>query len=173
MAGNSATLGVAAEVVTALDVLRPDWRIDPPEPPRPTATAYRDVTPEEAEKRAVAYLATLSPSVEGEKGSRELMSAAQYVCWGFDMGSERGCWLLMEHFNPKCIPPWSEAELRRACRNAVENPRMARGWLLHAPLPDRSRRRTPRPHPAAASPSAPPPAVAPTQVGQRSDTERR
>ncbi len=55
--------------------------------------------------------------------------------WGFDLGEEVGYRLLADHFNPRCEPQWSEAELRRKCADAVRPGfDKARGWLLETPL---------------------------------------
>lgn len=71
------------------------------------------------------------------------MWAARVVCWGFDLGEDAGYRVLADHYNPRCEPPWTEAELRKKCRDAV-NPdfQHPRAWLLNAEG-DRPPARTP------------------------------
>jgi len=62
------------------------------------------------------------------------MRAARVVCWGFDLGEDVGFGILWDHYNPRCVPEWSEPELRKKCRDAMDpatadNPR---GWLRDA-----------------------------------------
>lgn len=62
------------------------------------------------------------------------MKAARCVCWGFDLGEDRGFEILWDHYNPRCVPPWGEAELRKKCRDAMDpaKAREPRGWLRDA-----------------------------------------
>lgn len=92
------------------------------------------------------------------------MRAARVVCWGFDLGEDRGYDILAQHFNPRCQPEWSESELAKKCRDAMDsstadNPR---GWLRDAAAPETGTRHrtrtdgpsTPTPHVGtAATPS--------------------
>src|SRR5262249_56594321 len=56
---------------------------------------------------------------------------ARAVVYGFDLGADRGFDLLRKEYNPRCHPPWSEAELRHKCKEADERPfDKPRGWLL-------------------------------------------
>ncbi len=89
----------------------------------------------DAESRAIEYLAKLPPAIQGQRGSSATLWAARCVVWGFDLGEEVGYRLLADHFNPRCEPQWSEAELRRKCADAVRPGfDKARGWLLETPL---------------------------------------
>lgn len=80
------------------------------------------------------------------------MWAARVVVWGFDLGVDAGLRVLLDHYNPRCEPPWSEAELLHKCRDA-DKPgyKHPRGWLRDQE-PERQAR-SPR--------SAPPPASTP------------
>jgi len=69
-------------------------------------------------------------SIQGNNGSGALMSAARAMVWGFDLGSEAGFDLLWDEFNPRCVPPWEEADIRRRCESATEDAKNPRGWLL-------------------------------------------
>jgi putative DNA primase/helicase len=65
------------------------------------------------------------------------MSAARFVCWGFELGEEDGFRILWEHYNPRCVPPWTESELRKKCRDACDPAKAdkPRGWLLDVAAP--------------------------------------
>lgn len=83
------------------------------------------------EQRARAYLDAMPLAVDGEGGSNPTFAAARVVVYGFDLGVERGLSLLMDCYNPRCRPPWSEKELRHKCEDADKKPyRKPRGWLL-------------------------------------------
>jgi hypothetical protein len=69
-------------------------------PPRPA-----DQGDERVLRRAVAYLATLPPSVEGQGGDAALWAAALAMVRDFGLGASAGARVLLEHFNPRCRPP--------------------------------------------------------------------
>lgn len=126
-----------------LDRNLPGWNDRPARPPNPQSPPadYSTEDQTQIERRCISYLATLPPSIQGSNGSAALMRAARAVCWGFDLGAERGQAILAEHFNPLCDPPWSDSELAHKCRDAIDpaTVREARGWLLHTEPPERSR----------------------------------
>ena len=87
----------------------------------------------DAETRAEIYLEQIPGAVQGQNGSDPTFWAARVVVWGFDLGEEAGYRLLERVYNPRCIPPWSEKELRHKCKDADKGPYMkARGFLLNA-----------------------------------------
>jgi hypothetical protein len=92
------------------------------------------------------------------------MWAARVVCWGFDLGAHTGFDVLDEHYNPVCVPEWSESELRRKCDQAMD-PDFGhrRGWLLDA---EPERRTTSRPDYSSVFSDAPAVAAEPRKVGQ-------
>jgi len=75
-------------------------------------------------------LNALPASVQGQNGSAALMAAARIVCWGFGLGRDRGLGLLIDHFNPRCQPEWSERELEHKCDEAMHGADRPFGWLL-------------------------------------------
>jgi hypothetical protein len=87
-----------------------------------------------AEQRAIGYLkwqAQNKPAVQGQSGSTPTIGIARKVVYGFGMGVERGIELLREYYNPFCVPPWSEKELRHKCEDADKEPfELPRCWLL-------------------------------------------
>jgi hypothetical protein len=81
--------------------------------------------------RAVTYLERCPPAVSGQGGHSRTFEVARAVVYGFDLGPEAGFDLLWQHYNPQCVPPWSEAELRHKCRDADAKPfDKPRGYLI-------------------------------------------
>jgi putative DNA primase/helicase len=82
-------------------------------------------------RRVVAYLGKVDPAVSGQDGHGKTYWPARVACWGFGLGRAAGFAALWKHFNPRCKPPWSEAELRHKCEDADTLPYgKRRGWLL-------------------------------------------
>jgi hypothetical protein len=84
-------------------------------------------------QRAVAYLERCPPAVSGQGGHNQTFEVARAIVYGFDLGAEAGFNLLWQHYNPRCVPPWSEAELCHKCEDADTKPfDKPRGYLLAA-----------------------------------------
>lgn len=79
--------------------------------------------------RALAYLGALPPSVSGQGGHAALWSAAAALVRGFELDSGDAEGLLLEHFNPRCLPQWSAREIRHKVKQAGAA-RVPRGYLL-------------------------------------------
>lgn len=91
------------------------------------------VEPDRAEviARAIKYLASIPPGIQGQGGSAATLFAARAVVRGFALGPDSGFELLRDHFNPRCVPEWSEAELRRKCDDAANREfNKPNGWLI-------------------------------------------
>lgn len=87
--------------------------------------------------RSRAYaevLAREAPAIAGENGHRTTLQAAIKVACGFDLDEEDAFRVLWEAYNPSCLPPWDERDLRRKVQEAM---RVCpdRGWLC---LPGKS-----------------------------------
>ena len=81
--------------------------------------------------RAAKYLPRLSPSVQGQNGSRDLFTAARVLVHGFCLDQHTAMGLLLSEFNPRCEPPWSEKEIAHKLADAESKPfNKPRGWLL-------------------------------------------
>lgn len=80
-------------------------------------------------KRAAAYLATMAPAISGSGGHDTCFRAACKMVLGFDLDPETAFGLLANGYNTRCVPPWSEKELRHKVEsaNAQEG---ERGYLL-------------------------------------------
>src|SRR5207245_580012 len=89
---------------------------------------------EELEKRVVAYLKACDAAVSGQRGHSTTFRVAAALCRGFLLPVDDAVGLLLEHYNPRCVPPWTEVELRHKCEDAKKatNGQKADGWLLNA-----------------------------------------
>jgi hypothetical protein len=54
---------------------------------------------------------TMPPAVEGQGGSIALLRVARALAWGLELARERAIDLISTHYNARCSPPWSEAEV--------------------------------------------------------------
>jgi hypothetical protein len=125
--------------------------------PRPAPEGWRrDQGRPGGEERARRYArkcAEQVPAIQGQNGSARLMWVARALAWGFDLGPEKAIAIIQDEYNPSCLPPWSEKELRHKCQDADTKPfSKPRGWLLEVdnpkapdPLPRRPRAEQSRP----------------------------
>ena len=98
---------------------------------------HRVDSPSDIERRALAYLDRLPPAISGNRGHAATYAAATVLVHGFEINPDRALSLLLDHFNPRCEPPWSEKELRHKVTSAATKPHsQSRGWLLNETLPD-------------------------------------
>ncbi|HEY1048780.1 MAG TPA: hypothetical protein VGE39_03455, partial [Prosthecobacter sp.] len=74
-----------------------------------------------APERARAYLACLPVSVQGQGGHNAAFRAACVLVHGFALSEQEALPLLLE-WNTRCLPPWTEAELRHKLRSATQTP---------------------------------------------------
>jgi P4 family phage/plasmid primase-like protien len=87
---------------------------------------------ERLHKRAAAYLARMSPSIDGAGGNAALWDAALAMVRGFSLGPSTTLAMLLRDFNARCSPPWPRAEVERACRNAAKRGEKPWGYLRDA-----------------------------------------
>ncbi len=82
--------------------------------------------------RASRYLAKMPASISGQGGHDHCYAAATVLVHGFGLQREEAHRLLREEYNPRCEPPWSEAELAHKVEDAATKPHeMPLGWLLN------------------------------------------
>jgi len=93
-----------------------------------TATAGATV-----EERVIAYLAKCDPAISGQGGHDQTFGVICRVGPGFNLAPDVAYRLVSEHYNPRCQPCWSEAELRHKVEDAYKV-EMRRGWLVDQPL---------------------------------------
>lgn len=123
----------AQDAVRFLTELRPPERVSVTVPATPPRGLVLTATPgrPDAYERARAFVAKCAPAVSGQDGHKKTFEVAREVVWCFGLGPERGFDLLWGDYNPRCNPPWSEAELRHKCKDAYEKPHdRPFGWRL-------------------------------------------
>lgn len=103
-----------------------------------------NVTPELLE-RSSAYLATLPESIESQGGQEALWRAALALVKGFGLSVDDAYKMLIEEYNPRCRPPWSEKELQHKVDDAAKA-QAPSGYLLEGPT-ERMLRRVLNPKP--------------------------
>jgi hypothetical protein len=85
--------------------------------------------------RAVRYLQILPGAISGQGGHRAAFWASRVLVTGFRLPINDALRLLLEVWNPKCQPAWSERELLHKVEDAKNLPfGKPDGWLL---APDR------------------------------------
>lgn len=97
-------------------------------------------------QRAKAYLATMREAVSGEKGHNSCFRAACAMVLGFDLDPETAFTILWDSYNPRCVPPWSEKDLRHKVDDA-DRQAGARGYLVGLKRSEWSRVKLPEYHP--------------------------
>jgi hypothetical protein len=95
----------------------------PPPPPPAPGPASSDV-----ERRAEAYLDRCEPAISGSGGHNATFMVAQRLVRGFEL-DEATAYRLLSVWNQRCVPPWSDADLRRKLRQASKHGRMTPGEL--------------------------------------------
>lgn len=81
------------------------------------------------ERRARAYLARMPHSVSGHGGHNHAFMAAIALTKGFALSLDEAYPLLAE-WNSRCLPLWTERELRHKLTDAASSSRQASGYLL-------------------------------------------
>jgi hypothetical protein len=121
------------------DALCPTPDPAPPPTPHVVTTEWADV---QQYLRARAYLEKCDPAVSGQRGHDQTFKVACKLVKGFDLPPEVALALLLEHYNPRCIPPWSIPELQHKVNDAAkqEGPN---GYMLHDPQPAARRQTLP------------------------------
>ncbi len=88
-------------------------------------------------RRAEAYLDRIPPAISGSGGHSQTYAAATAMVHGFGLDPETALGLLLERYNPRCQPPWSEKELRHKVSDAASKPHeRPHGWLRDAEKPE-------------------------------------
>ncbi len=114
-----------AEQLAEMPVFRPAWFPDTPpavasqaqrKPVQPSGIANR---PERTLVCAEHALNKMRPAIQGQFGSRSTLVAALMLARRFALDEQQIFDLLERSYNPRCVPPWSERELRQKARDAV------------------------------------------------------
>lgn len=110
----------------------PEWckPASAPKPPPPPPRQPRGQS--SILDRASAYLSRMDPSIQGAGGSTALLKAAQAMVRGFDLPEQDAIDLLTRDFNPRCLPPWSAAEILHKVKSTSKGGAMPIGSLIGA-----------------------------------------
>jgi hypothetical protein len=82
------------------------------------------------ENRAIAYLTSMPAAVSGSGGHSQTYAAATSLVHGFGLSIDTAFQILVDHYNPRCQPEWSERELRHKVEEAAKRPHNRPfGWL--------------------------------------------
>jgi len=81
--------------------------------------------------RARKYVEKMPPAISGSGGHDALFAVASVLIHGFDL-PEDVVWQILAEYNARCVPPWSESELRHKLRSAGQLTRHSKpgGYLL-------------------------------------------
>lgn len=82
------------------------------------------------ETRIEKYLAAVPPAISGADGHRTLFLTAGKLVNGFGLDAETATAFLLAHYNQRCVPPWTEKEIRHKCDDAAKVFQGQRGYLL-------------------------------------------
>ncbi len=95
----------------------------------PVAYRPRAVPSTAAIERARKYLAACPHAISGSGGHAITFSVAQKLVRGFCL-SEADALDLLSEWNARCVPPWSDRELRHKIEQATKSGRHAEGDML-------------------------------------------
>ena len=87
----------------------------------------------DVERRARSYARHLPPAVAGQQGHRAAFLAAAKIAVGFGLDGETAFRILWDEWNPRCLPRWSESDLRRKVKQALVSSRFAPGFVVGGP----------------------------------------
>lgn len=79
--------------------------------------------------RARRYLDHVAPAISGKGGSSHTFIVASRLVLGFGLSVAEALPLL-QTWNNRCLPPWSDRELKRKLHDAARNGRMEPGCML-------------------------------------------
>ena len=116
--------------IGSLPVYRSEWFPDPA-PAAASAPLFGTmISNQDTFDRACRYARAIPPAVQGQGGSLATFKLAVALVRGFALPEEDALRVLAQDFNPRCLPPWSEAELRHKVTRAAAAGRVGVGSLL-------------------------------------------
>lgn len=133
-----------AELPTGGDVAEPpSWLVDLVAKPEVAKPVVREAIPATGGAKAALlraaerYLLRCQPAVEGSGGDNQTFNVAghlaSFVCEDMSLTVSDAIDLMGQHFNPRCSPPWSDADLATKVHSGFTNgsPRAAKLVPLH------------------------------------------
>ncbi|OAI41758.1 hypothetical protein AYO40_02340 [Planctomycetaceae bacterium SCGC AG-212-D15] len=73
------------------------------------------------EARARAYIAKMPPAIQGQGGDKQTFTVACMLVIDFALSVDQAL-PLMQEYNQRCLPPWSDEELRHKLEEANKQP---------------------------------------------------
>jgi hypothetical protein len=106
--------------------------IQAPAPPKNTKPTGSSVL-----ERARAYVDKMPPAIQGKGGSDATFNVAKVLAHDFDL-SQGEAMSILQDYNARCAPPWSDKELAHKLEDAAKCSRASRGRgeLVEANRPD-------------------------------------
>jgi hypothetical protein len=101
--------------------------------PEGTTILPSDVPLPERLSRARKYLKNSDPAIEGAKGSNQTLKVACIIGVGFDLPPDDAYSIIRDIYNPNCVPPWPEDQLRRKVDEAYRKETRPPGFMLDSP----------------------------------------
>lgn len=89
-------------------------------------------------ERARLYIAKMDGAIAGSHGHAATFKAAIALVRGFAVEPDDALRILLEDFNPRCAPPWSEKELRHKVKQAALRAKQPFGYLADRPQDGRA-----------------------------------
>lgn len=78
-------------------------------------------------RRAIDQLSKHEQAIEGRGGDGVTLKAA-YICRDNALSPRVALQILLDHYNPRCMPPWSSDELKTKILNAYNYAKRSQGW---------------------------------------------
>jgi putative DNA primase/helicase len=86
--------------------------------------------PADVEERARRYVAKMPPAVSGQNGHGQTFEVAVVLMRGFGLTVEQAR-PVMQDYNARCSPPWSDREIEHKLTTARDDGRVPMGYLLN------------------------------------------
>jgi len=114
------------------------WLEEAPELPPVVSTGDFDGpeevdAPDEVVAAARSYLGAMPGAVSGQGGHPATFRAAVALVRGFGLSRGQALRLLVDDYNARCLPPWSEGELRHKVEGAFTSSTKPWGYLRARP----------------------------------------
>ena len=83
---------------------------------------YNDSRPEPLDvvERARRYVRTMDAAISGQDGHKAAFKVACRLVKGFGLSEEVAFQIMRDDYNPRCVPPWTEKELRHKIASAAK-----------------------------------------------------
>lgn len=115
--------------------------------PKARPAAARVAIPESGNlvTRARRYIAAMDPAIAGAGGHDATFAVAQVLVRGFSLDQSTALAILIDDYNPRCQPPWTERELIHKIESAASQSTLPDGYLRDMPAAKAERARRPAP----------------------------